>query len=233
MNQNNIPCPEIMLITNIVLKPKSSEGLFLFGPDIYTFPGSGNYIANTEICPMDVSVLANGKGDIKLTLLDDNRAPLYSMILKCSQYDIRGIHDKQFVPYNIQGLYTNYGNEMIYRDVIGINSTNLYLMKDYVSFEEAAYFYRNVTCSYQNLWKGSDKRSGIIPQIILNTRDILEELIEGDPMDAKNAVTQASQQVWAMSQNLIKSRMVGLVHLAESTRFRDDQMFVKQISYST
>lgn len=124
-------------------------GVFSFLPDQYTDPVS------TQICPLNVKILKNNRGDIKLSLLDDKGCILDNLVLKCSQYDISEsviIYDDIFdypKPY-----------------VITLNGRNLKVMGEYVAFEEKAYCYRRVKQAYTNLWPALE--STYDPDIMTN-----------------------------------------------------------------
>jgi hypothetical protein len=162
---NNIPCPEDMMITNVLIKPKSSNGLFLFSPDLFTYP--------SYIFPMDVSIFINSKGDLKISLLDDNQTSLFNLVLKCSQYDSREVVD--LIPNSVRGLY----EEKDYTEVLGISASNIDILKKYIEMEEAAYTYRFVSQSYLDLWNTSEKRNGIMQYLIRKTKDIISKVDEG------------------------------------------------------
>lgn len=159
---NNIPCPEDMMITNVLIKPKSSNGLFLFSPDLFTYP--------SYIFPMDVSIFINSKGDLKISLLDDNQTSLFNLVLKCSQYDSREVVD--LIPNSVRGLY----EEKDYTEVLGISASNIDILKKYIEMEEAAYTYRFVSQSYLDLWNTSEKRNGIMQYLIRKTKDIISKV---------------------------------------------------------
>ena len=207
-------CDTCNLITNILIKPKTCEGVFTFGPDSLTCPTSGNTGPNTAICPLDVNVLTNCKGDLKLSLLDDNGCNLDCLLLKCSQYDVSSV--VSLVPNGVTGLFQVPG----YTDIVVINANNLNLVGQYVAFEEAAYFYREVTQTYLNLWCGAEK-NGLICTIIENVTGIINNLSATSPV--KN-VGQA-QQVFNLSQDLLKARVLALKQLCECGKICNDQFF--------
>jgi hypothetical protein len=203
---NNIPCPEDMMITNILIKPKSSNGLFLFSPDLFTYP--------SYIFPMDVSILVNSKGDIKIILLDDNQSPLFTLVLKCSQYDSREISD--LIPISVKGLY----DQKDYTEVLGISASNIDVLRRYVELEESAYIYRSVSQSYINLWNTSEKRNGIMQHLIRKTRDVISKVEDSVSKDsvskdsvAKDSVVEKeydkiiSPFIWSLNQILLKCRI--------------------------
>jgi hypothetical protein len=184
--------------TSIVLDLSSCKGFFVFGPDALTIPGPVNLSGiNTTLCPLNVNILENCKGDYKITLLDDNGCRLNSIILPCSQYKIELITDAlcystDYLPIVIGdpsnnfatflsipspaiGLYELYQTNPQKLYLIQIKATNLNLAGKYVDFEESAYYYRRVTQSYQNLWCGAENcDTNIICDIIKNINNIYQ-----------------------------------------------------------
>jgi hypothetical protein len=192
MPVNLIPCPELTMVTNILLKPKSSQGVFLFTPDLLTQPAS-NY-------PLDVNVSCNARGDIKLVLLDDNQAPLFTLVLKCSQYDINEIQKTTLIPDSVKVLY----EQKEYTQIVSIGTSYLSLIADYVEMEETAYLYRQVSESYLSFWRTSNRRNGIMQHIIKKTSEVFDKL---------NFTQENSEQavyVWCLSQTLLRSRIIAL-----------------------
>lgn len=220
-NPCNNPCVSCDIVTNVVFKPRSCEGKFLFAPDLYTCPGvTGSVVGNTEICPLDVNVQINCKGDYKLTLLDDNGCNLDCIVLKCSQYDVSTI-DADFVGVTaVQALFTG-ATAQGFTEVFNINANNLNLVGQYVAFEEAAYFYRQVCQAYQNLWCGAEK-NGIVCQIIQDVKDITKQIVG---VTQTQNTTTLSQKAFALGQDLLKSRVVALKQLCECGKVCNDQFF--------
>jgi hypothetical protein len=216
--KSNCPtkCGPCFLDTNIIFKDLSScEGIFTFGPDSITVPGPcGLTGPNTEVCPLSVNVLKNCKGDYKVTLLDDDGCNLACLIVKCSQFQLTPISE---LDENVQALYeanlpTGFSTSSL---VLQISANNLNLVGEYVSFEESAYFYREVCQAYLNLWCGAEK-NGIICQIIENRDLIVSEL---------SAESASAQFVYTLSQDLIKARVLALKQLCECGKVCNDQFF--------
>jgi hypothetical protein len=209
-------CVDCDFITNVVVKPGTCEGLLTFGPDLYTCPGT-TASENTEICALDVNVLTNCKGDLKLTLLDDNGCNLDTLVLRCSQYDVSAVSSLLKNP-----AATLYANEVAqgYTDVVTINANNLNLIGQYVEFEEAAYFNRQVNQTYQNLWCGAEQ-NGIICQILGNVSQTVQDLSNNQSEAQRND----ARQIFSLGQDLIKARVVALKQLCECGKVCNDQFF--------
>ena len=211
-------CNTAYLNTNIILKDLSScEGIFTFGPDALTVPGPcGLTGPNTNICPLAVNVQKNCKGDYKITLVDDNDCNLACMIIKCSQFNtvlINSLPASQQALYNVN-LPSGYNVATSY--ILQINANNLNLVGEYVSLEEAAYFYREVCQAYLNLWCGAEKNS-IITNILTNTQNVVA---------AQGTITVANAQfVYNLSQDLIKARVLALKQLCECGKVCNDEFF--------
>jgi len=206
-------CDTCYLNTQILLNPNSCHGVFVFTPDPLTVPGPcGLTGANTHICPLEVNVLENCKGDYKSTLLDENGCALDTLVVRCSQYEIVDL-STAFVDPAIEELYdtTNYSK------ILQINANNLNLVGEYVALEETAYFYRRVTQTYLNLWCGAESK-GLICQIIENSNAAVESLdIAGDAVSA--------QWVYSLTNDLLKARVVALKQLCECGKVCNDQFF--------
>jgi hypothetical protein len=213
----NLNCETCDLVTNIVFDPSGCQGAFVFA-DLYTCPGvtSG---ANTAICPLDVNILKNCKGDYKITLLDDNGCNLDCLVLRCSQFeivDIAGATATAAIPPSVQPLFDQFiGAPLNYTKVFTINANNLNLVGQYVELEESAYFYRQVCQAYQNLWCGAE-RNGIICLILDNVKEAV---------NTDTPTTAQRQQIWSLGQDLIKSRVVALKQLCECGKVCNDQFF--------
>jgi hypothetical protein len=137
-------CSEIKFPTQIFVDASGDQilnclGIFSFAPDQYTDPVS------SEICPLNVRILVNKKGDLKLSLLDDTGCVLDNLVFKCGQFEILQYTS---IYVNTLPVSKNY--------VIVINARNLHIMGEYVSFEEKAYYYRRVKQAYTNLWCGME-----------------------------------------------------------------------------
>jgi hypothetical protein len=183
----------------------------VFTPDPITVPGPcGLTGPNTFVCPLNVNILENCKGDYKVTLLDDNGCALDTLVLRCSQFEIIDI--SAAVPVVIEDLYdtTNFTK------IIQINANNLNLVGEYVSLEETAYFYRRVTQTYLNLWCGAESK-GLICQIIENSNAAVESLTDIDDVSA--------QWVYSLTNDFLKSRVVALKQLCECGKVCNDQFF--------
>ena len=211
-------------VTNIVLKPKSCEGLFVFSPEIYSVPNTeGSSGPNLEICPLDINVLENCKGDLKLTLLDDNGCNLDCLVLRCSQYDVSALGSVLPASDGVDRLFDSTPEVALteadptkYSLSVVLNANNLNLMGEYIAFEEAANYYRQVTQTYLNLWCGAE-RNGLICTILENVAGITA---------ATGALNNAQDaQVWALGQALIKSRVIALKQLCECGKVCNDQFF--------
>lgn len=190
MPYNNIPCPDTLMITNILVKPKSNKGLFIFTPDLFIQP--------CYIHPMDVSILANSKGDIKVSLLDDNQNPLFDLVLKCSQYDVKQSVDPEGeIPESVMNLYS----QKEYSEVIYIGASITPLLLEYIQLEKTAYEYRQIQHSYFNFWKHTDKRNGFMQYMIKKINDILFRL----NLDASD--TDMAYHIWSMNHCILRSRL--------------------------
>lgn len=217
-NQCPTKCGPCYLDTLIILKDLSScEGIFNFGPDPLTIPGPcGLSGPNTQICPLDLNVLKNCKGDYKITLLDENGCNLDCLVLKCSQFEIVPISTLEPA---VRALYeanlpTGYTDAYI----VQINANNLNLVGEYIALEEAAYFYRQVEQSYLNLWCGAE-RNGIICQLLENIDTALSNPDE----------VLSLQTVYALGQDLIKTRVLALKQLCECGKVCNDQFFPRKV----
>jgi hypothetical protein len=211
-------CETCILNTQILLNPKSCGGVFVFTPDPINIPGPcGLTGANTYVCPLNVTILGNCKGDYKVTLLDDNGCPLDNLILRCSQFDIVDISDGAFVGGSpLIDLY-DYPD---YTQIVQINANNLNLMGGYISFEETAYFYRRVTQTYLNLWCGAE-RNGMICQIIENSDAIIANLLSDSPQKDP----AGAQFLYSFTNDFLKARVVALRQLCECGKICNDQFF--------
>lgn len=195
---NNIPCPELTMVTNILIKPKSNKGLFIFTPDLLTEP--------LMIHPLDVNVYANTRGDIKLVLLDDNQSPLFTFVLKCSQYDIKDIDFNEGIPDSVKFLY----KQIEYTQIVCIGTSYLSLLSEYVELEETAYLYRQVSQCYLSLWRTFKRRNGIMQHIIMKTNEVLEKL------KIKDEQSDYSSYIWCLSQTFLRSRILGLRKMGDT-----------------
>ena len=156
--------------TQIVLDLSSCKGIFTFEPDSFTSPGPcGLTGLNKSICSLDVNILINCKGDYKITLLDNNSCCLSILLLKWSQYKIQPINE---LNYGVNNLFSSTGKTHL----IQINANNLNLMGEYISFEDAAYYYRRVEQNYLNLWCGAEN-NGFICNILGNTNNVMQAII--------------------------------------------------------
>ena len=203
-------CDTCYLNTQILLNPKDCHGVFVFTPDPLTSPGPcGLTGANTHICPLNVNVLENCKGDYKFTLLDDNGCALDTLVVRCSQFEIQDL-SSAFVSEDIRNLYDDVDN---YSQILTINANNLNLMSEYVALEETAYFYRRVTQTYLNLWCGAESK-GLICQIIENSNAAIEAAgdVEG-------------QFIYSLTNAFLKARVVALKQLCECGKVCNDQFF--------
>ena len=251
-------CGPCYLNTNIILKDLSScEGIFSFGPDNLTIPGPcGLTGPNTKICPLDVNVLENCKGDYKITILDDNGCNLACILLRCSQFEIIPLSD---LSDNIAALYeANLPTGYSQAQIVQINANNLNLVGEYVAFEEAAYFHRQVTQSYLNLWCGAEQ-NGIVCQILENVDAAVDALnidfssnafnsntdqtitsgnltIFYDARDLSNASIRVvlnqpveQQTVYVLGQDLLKARVLALKQLCECGKVCNDQFFPRKV----
>lgn len=151
-------CSEIQFPTQIFVDSDGNQkitnclGVFSFAPDQYTDPVS------TNICPLNIKVLVNSKGNLKLSLLDDNGCVLDTLVLKCGQFEIVDVVDIYLYNFTSPKNY-----------VIVINGRNLHLMGQYVAFEEKAYYYRKVKQAYTNLWCGLE--GSYDPDLMANILD--------------------------------------------------------------
>jgi len=189
---NNIPCPELTMVTNLLIKPKSNKGVFIFTPDLLSQP--------SMIHPLDLNVSANVRGDIKLVLLDDNQSPLFTLVLKCSQYDIKDLDETDAIPDAVKFLY----KQIEYTQIVSIGTSYLSLLSEYVELEETAYLYRQVSQSYLSLWRTSNRRNGIMQYIIRKTNEIVDKL----PVTEEQS--DYSSYIWCLSQTFLRSRILGL-----------------------
>jgi len=211
-------CGPCYLNTNIILKDLSScEGIFSFGPDSLTINGPcGLTGPNTQVCPLDVNVLENCKGDYKITILDDNGCNLACIVLRCSQYEIVPLAD---LPDAVQELYeANLPTGYTQAQIVQINANNLNLVGEYVHLEEAAYFHRQVKQSYLNLWCGAEQ-NGIVCQILENVDAAITALGEN---------TVEAQTVYTLGQDLLKARVLALKQLCECGKVCNDQFFPRK-----
>jgi hypothetical protein len=163
----------------------SCEGVLVIAVDPLTDPSGVSNVA--------VNVLVNCKGDVKLTLLDDNGCKIDSMVLKCSQFDVVDIA-------NIPALAENDAIPAGFTHVIQINGRNLTIMSEYVELESKAYFYRGVKQAYANLWCGLEHTCD---------PDLLTEITSTDDN-------------YALSQALLKARIVALKQLCECGKVCND-----------
>lgn len=210
--------------TQILIKPQSCEGVFIFTPDLYALPNDGPSGPNYAICPMYTTVYKNCRGDYKVSLLDDNSCVLDEIVLKCAQFDVRPINSVIGVDQSgIRDLFINGSIDASFSNILTINANNLNVMGQYVALEEAAYFYRRVTQTYLNLWCGGE-RSGIICQMLGNVKGVVQTLSENAPTFCSVEAIQ-SKQIYALGQDLIKARIVALKQLCECGKVCNDQFF--------
>lgn len=201
-------CNTSYLNTQILLNANDCKGVFVFTPDPLTVPGPcGLTGPNTYICPLDVNVLENCKGDYKFTLLDDNGCTLDTLVVRCGQYEITDISQAVVVPA-LEDLY-----DADYTKILQLNVNNLNLLGEYVALEETAYFYRRVTQTYLNLWCGAESK-GLITQIIENVNEAIDQLND-----------TSAQFVYALANDFIKARVVALKQLCECGKVCNDQFF--------
>jgi hypothetical protein len=199
------------------MRPNSCEGVFVFTPDPLTVPGPcGLTGANTHICPLDVNILENCKGDYKITLLDDNGCALDTLVLRCSQYELVDISQAVVDPV-LEDLYDDH-----YTKIFQINADNLKLVGDYIAMEETAYFYRRVTQTYLNLWCGAESK-GLISQIVENTNNAIVSLV-----DASDNVS--AQFIYSLTNDFLKARVVALKQLCECGKVCNDQFFPAHVN---
>jgi hypothetical protein len=230
------------LNTSILLDLSSCRGIFTFGPDSITVPGPcGLTGPNTVVCPLNINILENCKGDYKITLLDDNGCALSTLVLRCSQFSITPIAEAVNDQTALEDLYAVTPAKT---HLIQINANNLNLVGDYIHFEEAAYFYRRVSQSYLNLWCGAESK-GLICQIFDNVdnvistinssvtvnvtnRDVDQTIESGiftilydagtDPASTITVTLNPevqTQVVYNLVNDLIKSRVIALKQLCE------------------
>jgi hypothetical protein len=213
-------CQTCYLNTQILVTDElTCQGIFTFGPDAITIPGPcGLTGLNTTICPLDVNVLENCKGDYKLTLLDDNGCSLDCIILRCSQFELVDVSAAVANNQALEDLYP-----VGYNKIFQINANNLNLVGEYIAFEEAAYFYRRVTQSYLNLWCGAE-RNGMICQLLENAQSVEATLADPDIADDAGA----AQFVYNVVNDLLKARVVALKQLCECGKVCNDQFFPVQ-----
>jgi hypothetical protein len=150
-------CSPVDFITQVFVDASGQtitdcEGVLAINVDPLIDPSNVSHVA--------VNVLRNCKGDVKLTLLDDNGCKIDSMVLKCGQFEI--LPNANGSPYP-----TITGTDA----VITINGRNLSLMSEYVELESKAYFYRGVKQAYANLWCGLEHTCD---------PDLLTALVDGD-----------------------------------------------------
>jgi hypothetical protein len=207
------------------VQPKSCEALLIFTPDLYTVPNYGPSGPNCAICPLDIYVVSNCKGDYKLCLLDDNACVLDTLILKCGQFQIQDISD--VITTDLSGIQDLYINPRcinpVYSQIITINANNLYQFGQYIAFEESGYFYRRVTQTYLNLWCGAE-RHGIICDILNNVLGTVETLSALSPLSYSTPAIQA-KQMYSMGNDLVKARVVALKQLCDCGKICNDQFF--------
>lgn len=160
-------CPnKCYLDTQIVFDLSSCEGIFTFGPDILAVPGPCDLSGiNQDICPLHVKILKNCKNEYQITLLDDNGCSLETLVLQCPQYKIIAIEE---LDESISPLYQTTPEKS---HLFQINGLNLNLTNQYIQFEEAAYFYRQVKQNYLNLWCNNQN----LPcQVLSTTKNFLD-----------------------------------------------------------
>jgi len=205
-------CDSCYLNTQILLNPNSCEGVFVFTPDPLTVPGPcGLTGPNTHICPLDVNILENCKGDYKITLLDDNGCALDTLVLRCSQFKIRDISEAVVDPV-LEELY-----DSNFTKIIQLNADNLNLIGEYVAMEETAYFYRRVSQTYLNLWCGAESK-GLVCQILENVDNAILSLVD-------NGDNVSAQFIYSLTNDFLKARVVALKQLCECGKVCNDQFF--------
>ena len=182
-------CSPVDFITQVFVDASnqtitSCQGVLAISVDPLTDPSG--------VSNVDVNVLVNCKGGVKITLLDDNGCKIDSMTLKCGQFEILDASNAAF-PYEDTPEGTN--------AVLTINGRNLSLMSEYVELESKAYFYRGVKQAYANLWCGLEHTCD---------PDLLTQLV--DEVPSQFAVTQA----------LLKARVVALKQLCECGKVCND-----------
>lgn len=212
--------------TQILVQPLSCEGLFIFTPDLYAIPNNGPSGPNTAICPVDISILKNCKGDYKLSLLDDNACTLDSLCLRCGQFEIRDI--SAVITEDLSGLKDLYSGYEPFTQIVTINANNLYQFGQYVAFEESAYFYRRVTQTYLNLWCGAE-RTGIVCQMLGNVEGVVKTLSALSPK-LNNIEAIQAKQMYALGQDLVKARVVALKQLCDCGKICNDQFFAPPVN---
>ena len=211
-----VNCDTTYLNTQVTFIPGDCDGLFVFGPDPLAIPGPcGLTGSNESICPLDVNILENCKGDYKLTLLDDNGCALDTLVLRCSQFEDVSLNAVK--PVAAEDMLSMGDGKDNLRRVFQINSQNLNLLGEYVAFEEAAYFYRHVTQTYLNLWCGAESKN-LIGQILVN---VIEA---SDAIDA-SANPGLPEFVYALGNDFVKARAVALKQLCECGKVCNDQFF--------
>lgn len=181
------------LNTQILIKPMSCKGLFIFSPDIFTVPkGELCYLGpNNSICSLNINIVINCSDDYKFSLLDKDGNVLNYLIVQCGEYEIVDIENAiQDASSSLLPLYggtlTNLNYLSEYTQILRINSLNWKLMSKYTNFEESAYFYNKVSQTYLNLWNQAEETNFLcdILKISKNAEMILSRPIE----DTNNTV---------------------------------------------
>lgn len=211
-------CTECYLNTQILLTLNEYEGIFIFEPDLYTCP------APYYNCSFCINVLKNCKGDYKLQLLDDNGCILNCLVLRKTQFRIIDVSEALVdIADTISPLYPTG-----YPKIFQIKACNLNILSAYTTFEESAYFYRRVTQTYLNLWCGGE-RSGIICEILNNTRDIIKTLNAAYQASPTNTDLKCqAQQMYALTNDFLKLRVVALKELCDCGKICNDQFFMPE-----
>jgi hypothetical protein len=213
-------CTECYLNTQILLTSDLCEGIFVFEPDFYTCP------APYYNCSFCINVLKNCKGDYKLQLLDDNGCILDNLVLRKLQFRIIDVSEALIdISDTILPLYPTG-----YPKIIQIKACNLNLLSFYTTFEESAYFYRRVTQTYLNLWCGGE-RSGIICEILNNSRDVIKTLNNAYKASPSNIELKAqAQQIYALTNDFLKLRVVALKELCDCGKICNDEFFMGNVN---
>ena len=165
------------LNTQILIdQDKPYQGLFIFSPDIFTIPvGSFCFAgANDAITPLNVNIQINRKNDYKFELLDDNANVIDCLCIPCNYYQIKDISEVFVdVSSSIQELYDTCQSN--FTKIVQIDACNLKFMADYIDFEQNAYYYRQVSQSYLNLWNQAEKYNFLceLLKISKNAQNIL------------------------------------------------------------
>ena len=209
-------CETSYLNTQILFNPGDCCGVFVFTPDLITSPGPcGMTGPNTYVCPLNVNILENCKEDYKIALLDDNGCTLDTLVLRCSQFEIKDISGQAFASGSSLIELYDYPD---YTKIIQLNANNLSLLGEYIALEESAYFYRRVTQTYLNLWCGAESK-GMISQIIDNVNTSVSYL---------NGANQRgyAQFVYSLGNDFLKARVVSLKQLCECGKVCNDQFFI-------